>query len=82
VLGLVVYLALLAGAAILVDRVRRRHFELGLTLAAVLLALVVHSLAYSGFFEDPVTWVAIAVGSAFLLRREAGTGGTAILEPS
>jgi putative inorganic carbon (hco3(-)) transporter len=81
-LGLVAYLALLAGAAILVDRVRRIHFELGLTLAAVLLALVVHSLAYSGFFEDPVTWVAIAVGSAFLLRREAGTGDTAILEPS
>ena len=81
-LGLVAYLALLAGAAILVDRVRRLHFELGLTLAAVLLALVVHSLAYSGFFEDPVTWVAIAVGSAFLLAREAGTGAAAILDRS
>jgi O-antigen ligase len=27
-------------------------------------ALVVHSLSYAGFFEDPITWVLLAVGSA------------------
>jgi hypothetical protein len=26
----------------------------------------VHSLAYSGFFEDPITWLVLAVASAYL----------------
>jgi putative inorganic carbon (HCO3(-)) transporter len=72
VLGLLAYLAFLAGAAVLIGRVRRRQPTLGLALGAVLLALFVHSLAYSGFFEDPITWVAVAVASAAL----------AILEPA
>lgn len=79
-LGLAAYLALLAGAALLVERVRRRDPTLGLVLGAVLLALVVHSLAYSGFFEDPVTWLALAVGSAFLVAPGSPTGDAAILE--
>jgi O-antigen ligase len=78
VLGLAAYLALLAGAAVLVERVRRRHVTLGLTLGAVLLALVVHSIAYSGFFEDPITWVALAIGCSFLVAGP--TGDAAILE--
>jgi O-antigen ligase len=77
-LGLAAYLALLAGAAVLVERVRRRNATLGLTLGAVLLALVVHSLAYSGFFEDPITWVALAIGCSFLVAGP--TGDAAILE--
>jgi O-antigen ligase len=76
--GLALYLALLVGAAVLVERVRRRNATLGLTLGAVLLALVVHSIAYSGFFEDPITWVALAIGCAFLV--EEPTGDAAILE--
>lgn len=76
VLGLAAYVALLAGAAVLVERVRRRDATFGLGLGAVLLALFVHSLAYSGFFEDPVTWVVIAAGSAFLLSQQR-----AILDP-
>jgi O-antigen ligase len=77
-LGLAAYLALLAGAAVLVERVRRRNATLGLTLGVVLLALVVHSLAYSGFFEDPITWVALAIGCSFLVAGP--TGDAAILE--
>jgi O-Antigen ligase len=69
VIGLAAYLALLAGAAVLIERVRRLSPELGLGLGAVLLALFVHSLAYSGFFEDPVTWLTIAVAASFLLWR-------------
>lgn len=64
VLGLLSYLGFLAGAAVMIERVRRRDPTLGLALGAVLLALVVHSLAYSGFFEDPVTWVVVAVACA------------------
>jgi O-antigen ligase len=71
VLGLIAYVAFLAGAAILIERVRRRDPTLGLALGAILLALFVHSLAYSGFFEDPITWVAVAVASAALAIMEA-----------
>ena len=69
VLGLAAYLALLGGSATVIEQVRRRAPPLGLGLGAVLLALFVHSLAYSGFFEDPVTWLAIAVAAGFVLWR-------------
>ena len=78
--GLAAYLALLAGAAALIWRVRRLNPPLGLGLAAVLLALFVHSIAYSGFFEDPVTWLVLAVASSFVLSRESAEPA-AILEP-
>ncbi len=69
VLGVVAYLALLGGAGGLISRVRRLDPALGLGLAATLLALLVHSLAYSGFFEDPVTWLVLAVAASFVLSR-------------
>lgn len=72
VLGLVAYLAFLAGAAVLIERVRRRDPILGLGLAAVLLAILVHSIAYSGFFEDPITWVVVAVASAYAASGDPG----------
>jgi putative inorganic carbon (HCO3(-)) transporter len=31
---------------------------------AAFVALLVHTLAYAGFFEDPITWVLLAVGGA------------------
>ncbi len=67
-IGVLLYVALLAGGAWTLDAVRRRHQALGLSLAAVFLALFVHSLAYSGFFEDPITWLVLAVASAFLAQ--------------
>ncbi len=68
IVGFLLYVALLAGGAWALDAVRRRHEALGLALAAVFLALFVHSLAYSGFFEDPITWLVLAITSAFLSR--------------
>ena len=68
IVGVVLYVALLAGGAWVLDAVRRRHEALGLSLAAVFLGLFVHSLAYSGFFEDPITWLVLAVAAAFLSR--------------
>ncbi|MGH3110655.1 MAG: hypothetical protein ACRDQT_07035, partial [Gaiellaceae bacterium] len=43
-------------------------------LAAVFLALVVHSLLYAGFFEDPLTWgvfglVAAGIASGVIARE-------------
>jgi O-antigen ligase len=75
-LGFVLYALVLAAAVWLVEQVRRRDAALGLTLGAVLLALFVHSLFYSGFFEDPITWLALAIGASFLASRSV-TGGAA-----
>ena len=82
IVGLLLYVAILAGAARAIDDVRRRHQALGLSLAAVFLALFVHSLAYSGFFEDPITWLVLAIAAAFLSRpRPAPIPAPAVTEP-
>jgi O-Antigen ligase len=63
IIGFIAYVAILAGAARAIDDVRRRQQALGLSLAAVFLALFVHSLAYSGFFEDPITWLVLGIAA-------------------
>jgi outer membrane protein assembly factor BamB/O-antigen ligase len=65
-LGIVLYLALLAASVRLLLAAVRRNRELGLGLAAVFLVLVVHSLFYSGFFQDPLTWGVLALAAAVL----------------
>jgi len=66
IVGILLYVAILAGAARALNAVHRRHQALGLSLAAVFLALFVHSLAYSGFFEDPITWLVLGIAAAYL----------------
>jgi hypothetical protein len=73
IVGLVAYIAILLGAAHAIDDVRRRQQALGLSLAAVFLALFVHSLAYSGFFEDPITWLVLGIAAAFVPSVTVGT---------
>jgi O-antigen ligase len=75
VLGILAYLAFLAGAARALLAVVERDRALGLGLAAVFLTLLVHSLFYAGFFEDPVTWGALAIAGAALAARP-GPGGS------
>jgi O-antigen ligase len=65
-IGLAIYALLLAAAVRMVWLLRREHEALALSLGAVLLALFVHALAYSGFFEDPITWLALGIGAAYL----------------
>ena len=31
---------------------------------AAFVALLVHTMAYAGFFEDPIAWVLMAVGAS------------------
>ena len=31
---------------------------------ATFVALLVHTMAYAGFFEDPITWVLLAAGAS------------------
>ena len=71
IIGLVAYAALVAGAGRLVELARRLQPALGLALGAVVLALVVHSLFYSGFFEDPITWLALAIAANVVARGES-----------
>ena len=66
VVGLAAYLAFLLGAVWLLLQTYRVDRALGLGLAAAFLVLVVHSLVYSGFFEDPLTWATLALGSGAL----------------
>jgi hypothetical protein len=68
VIGLGLYLWLLVGGARLVAGVWRTHEALGLALGASLLALFVHALFYSGFLEDPVTWLVLAVAAGWTMR--------------
>jgi putative inorganic carbon (HCO3(-)) transporter len=65
-LGVVLYLALLAAAARLLFLASRRRRAAGLGFAAVFLVLLLHSVFYSGFFEDPITWGVLAAAAALL----------------
>jgi O-antigen ligase len=66
IIGLAVYALLLAATIRTILLLRRRNFRLAVSLGAVLLALFVHALAYSGFFEDPITWLALGIAAAYL----------------
>jgi hypothetical protein len=79
--GFLLYLALLAGAARTLWELWRRRPALGLALGAVLVALTVHSLFYSGFFEDPITWLALGIASAALAAPVAAPARASAPEP-
>jgi putative inorganic carbon (HCO3(-)) transporter len=70
-IGLGLYVWLLVGGVRLIERVRRRDDAFGLALGAAFLALFVHALFYSGFLEDPLTWLVLGVGAGWLSWREA-----------
>jgi len=66
VVGLVLYAWLLFGGARLIGAARSRDEALGLALGVTFLALFVHALFYSGFLEDPITWLVLAVAAGYL----------------
>jgi O-antigen ligase len=70
-IGLALYVWLLAGGVRLIGAVHRRDAALGLALGASFLALFVHALFYSGFLEDPITWVVLGIGAGWLTWEEA-----------
>jgi O-antigen ligase len=71
VIGLALYAWLLAGGAWLIVKVWRRDDALGLALGACFVGLFVHALFYSGFLEDPITWLVMAIAAAYSLRAVA-----------
>ena len=40
---------------------------------AAFVALLVHTMAYAGFFEDPITWVLLAVGASLAATPRSAT---------
>ncbi|HEX2097275.1 MAG TPA: O-antigen ligase family protein [Solirubrobacterales bacterium] len=48
-------------------------------LLAAFIALLVHTMAYAGFFEDPIAWVLLAIGASL---ASASTGSTAQVRAS
>ena len=69
--GLAAYLALLAAALARLFGGGLRTAPARAAVAAAFAALVVHTLLYAAFLEDPVTWVLLAAGTAL---RETGSG--------
>ena len=76
IVGLALYAALLAGVSKALLRLFRLEPAFGLALAAVFLALFIHSLFYSGFFEDPITWLVLGTASGFLATRSVTRAGS------
>jgi O-antigen ligase len=66
VIGLVVYLALLAAALARLFRGARRVPERA-AVAAAFVALLAHSMMYAAFLEDPLTWTLLGAGTAMAL---------------
>jgi O-antigen ligase len=68
IVGGALYAAFLVVAWRLLARViRERDRALGFSLAAAFVALVLHSLFYSGFFEDPIAWGILGLAAASLV---------------
>jgi len=67
--GLAFYLALIVVALwAMAAGLRGRRAGRAAVLAAFV-ALLVHTMAYAGFFEDPITWVLLAVGASLAATR-------------
>ena len=67
-IGLVLYAWLLAAGAWAILQVRRVDEPLGLALGVAFIGLFVHALFYSGFLEDPLTWLVIGIAAAYCVQ--------------
>ncbi|HMJ97035.1 MAG TPA: O-antigen ligase family protein [Thermoleophilaceae bacterium] len=72
-IGLVLYAWLLVGGARLILQVRRLDEPLGLALGVTFIGLFVHALFYSGFVEDPLTWLVIGIAAAYCVQPARAT---------
>ncbi|HEY5709221.1 MAG TPA: O-antigen ligase family protein [Solirubrobacterales bacterium] len=63
--GLLLYAALVLTALWTMAGGLVRHLSVArAAVLATFVALLVHTMAYAGFFEDPITWVLLAVGTS------------------
>jgi hypothetical protein len=71
-LGLLAYLGLLA--ALVLDGIRPPFSPVRMTLLAAGAALLVSSLFYNAFFEDPATWIVLGLLAALAARSSTISG--------
>jgi O-antigen ligase len=72
-IGLAVYAALVVTALLTLFRgIRGDPWRTAL--AAAFLALLLHTLLYAGFLEDPLTWTLLAIGGSLATLPTAGKG--------
>jgi O-antigen ligase len=70
IIGELVYLALVITAIIALFRgARGDPFRVGI--AAAFLALLLHTMLYAGFLEDPVTWTLLGIGGSLAVAAGA-----------
>ncbi|HET9719925.1 MAG TPA: O-antigen ligase family protein [Solirubrobacteraceae bacterium] len=70
-IGEIVYLVLVVTALITLFRGTRRRPERA-AIAATFLALLLHTMLYADFLEDPTTWVLLAIGGAMAWQQQRG----------
>jgi O-antigen ligase len=72
VIGLALYAALVVIALRLL--LTRARGSLGrVAIGAAFVALVIHTMVYAAFLEDPTTWVLLAAGAALAARQSSST---------
>jgi putative inorganic carbon (HCO3(-)) transporter len=81
-IGLALYVALIVVALwAMTAGLRGRRASRAAVLAAFV-ALLVHTMAYAGFFEDPITWVLLAVGAALASTPYVPPEATTVRDPA
>jgi hypothetical protein len=48
---------------------------------ATFVALLVHTMAYAGFYEDPITWVLLTVGVSLAAAAKSDAASSALGRP-
>ncbi len=72
IVGELVYLALVIAAIITLFRgARGDPFRVGI--AATFLALLLHTMLYADFLEDPITWTLLAIGGSLAVSARAAS---------
>jgi putative inorganic carbon (HCO3(-)) transporter len=80
-LGLALYIALIVVALwTMASGITAGPTAARAAVLAAFVALLVHTMAYAGFFEDPITWVLLAVGASLATAPARGEA-TQLPEP-
>jgi O-antigen ligase len=78
ILGLGVYVALVLTALwTMAAGLFKRMSVARAAVLATFVALLIHTMAYAGFFEDPITWVLLAVGVSLAAADWPGASSSA-----
>jgi O-antigen ligase len=79
ILGLAAYIALVVAALwTMAGGLLKRLSVARAAVLATFVALIVHTMAYAGFFEDPITWVLLAAGASLAAAQRPGAASSAL----